>query len=132
MDQLATFKKELEKADDKKQLENKENFKIYKEILHDYIGLNTLTYGIKNPSLKQRIAKGRNSQGGYQKIVKAKKQIFFDLLIEQTKNGSKYKNVSQAVNENIDEVMRQFQKYDESWIELELDSNRCQIMKLNQ
>ena len=126
VDQITVLKENLDNLTDK------DKFKFYKEILHGYIGLDTLTYGIKNPSLKQRIAKGRSSQGCYQKIVKAKKQIFFDLLIEQTKNGSKYKNVSQAVNENIDEVMRLFQKYDESWIESELDSNKCQIMKLNQ
>ncbi|EPF75021.1 hypothetical protein GCM10025882_01940 [Acinetobacter gyllenbergii] len=126
LDQLATLRKELHKLDDKEKL------KTYKEILHNYIGLDTLVYGIKNPSLKQRIAKGRSSQGEYQKIVKAKKCIFFNLLIEQTKDGSKYKNVSQAVNHNIDEVMRQFQIFDEGWIHLKREISRVRILKLKQ
>lgn len=126
LDQLATLKNKLEGLNDS------EKNKLYKDILHQYSGLDLLGHGFKNPSLKQRIIKGRSFKGGYQKIVKDKKQIFFDLLVEQTKNGRKYKNISQAVKNNIDEVMHRFQEFDERWINSKLEINRGKILELQQ
>lgn len=127
LDQLANLKDCLEEMNDNEKL------KAYKEIFHEYISLNTIAYGIKNPSLKQKIDKGRSTQGEYQKLVKAKKTIFFNLLITQvTAKKSKYPNVSKAIHDNMDEVMRQFQKFDEGWIELKQELNIVKIIKLNQ
>ena len=127
LDQLAVLRKDLETLNDK------ENAKSYKEILHGYIGLDTLTYGIMNPSLKRRIAKGRSIQGEYQKIVKAKKKVFFDLLLERVEvKKSKYKNVSQAVNNNMNEVMHRFQIHDKEWIKSKQRISLARIIKLKE
>ncbi|EPG8885799.1 hypothetical protein N6A90_004033, partial [Acinetobacter baumannii] len=115
LDQLEVLRSDLEK------LNEKEQHKAYKEILHEYIGLDLLNYGFQNSSLKIRIAKGRSTQGEYQKIVRAKKKIFFDLLIEQVQqNKKKYPSVYKAVKENIDEVTRRFKIHDEEWIKSKL------------
>ncbi|BCB00354.1 hypothetical protein ATCC19606_26890 [Acinetobacter baumannii] len=68
LDQLEVLRSDLEK------LNEKEQHKAYKEILHEYIGLDLLNYGFQNSSLKIRIAKGRSTQGEYQKIVRAKRK----------------------------------------------------------
>lgn len=125
LNQLATLRSDLEK------LKNKEQVRAYKEILHGYSGLNTLTYGIKNPSLKRKIAKGRSVQGGYQKTVRDKKEIFFALLKEQVSLNGKYKNMSQAINLNIDEVMHRFKIFDEKWINSKREISLARIVKLN-
>lgn len=122
LDQLEVLRTDLEK------LNEKEQYKAYKEILHGYIGLDLLNYGFQNPSLKIRIAKGRSTQGEYQKIVRAKKKIFFDLLIEQVQqNKKKYQSVYKAVKENIDEVTRRFKIHDEEWIKSKLEVIRERI-----
>ena len=126
VDQLAALRENLDN------LNNKQKLKAYKEILHGYIGLDTLTYGINNPSLKQRIVKGRSIQGEYQRIVKEKKQIFFDVLVKQVQLKGKYNNVSKAVNENMDEIMCQFEIYDERWIEIKQKASLNRIIKLNE
>ncbi|MFW6477272.1 hypothetical protein ACOCHT_18885, partial [Acinetobacter baumannii] len=59
LDQLEVLRSDLEK------LNEKEQHKAYKEILHEYIGLDLLNYGFQNSSLKIRIAKGRSTQGEY-------------------------------------------------------------------
>lgn len=125
LDQLEVLRSDLEK------LNEKEQHKVYKEILHGYIGLDPLNYGFQNPSLKIRIAKGRSTQGEYQKIVRAKKKIFFDLLIEQVQQSEKkYQNVYKAVKENIDEVTRRFKIHDEEWIKskLEVSTERIKVL----
>ncbi|MGQ1014909.1 hypothetical protein ACT4ZL_02630 [Acinetobacter baumannii] len=122
LDQLEVLRTDLEK------LNEKEQHKAYKEILHGYIGLDLLNYGFQNPSLKIRIAKGRSTQGEYQKIVRAKKKIFFDLLIEQVQQSEKkYQSVYKAVKENIDEVTRRFKIHDEEWIKSKLEVSRERI-----
>ncbi|MDC4327924.1 hypothetical protein ACT4YP_14200 [Acinetobacter baumannii] len=132
MDQLEVLRSDLEnlneKEQDKEEQKKKEQYKAYKEILHGYIGLDLLNYGFQNPSLKIRIAKGRSTQGEYQKIVRAKKKIFFDLLIEQVQlNKKKYQSVYKAVKENIDEVTRRFKIHDEEWIKSKLEVIRERI-----
>ncbi|RYL14670.1 hypothetical protein [Acinetobacter baumannii] len=125
LDQLEVLRSDLEK------LNEKEQHKVYKEILHGYIGLDPLNYGFQNPSLKIRIAKGRSTQGEYQKIVRAKKKIFFDLLIEQVQQSEKkYPSVYKAVKENIDEVTRRFKIHDEEWIKskLEVSTERINVL----
>lgn len=127
LDQLEVLRSNLEK------LNEKEQHKAYKEILHGYIGLDPLNYGFQNPSLKIRIAKGRSTQGEYQKIVRAKKKIFFDLLIEQVQqSGKKYQSVYKAVDEIIDEVTCKFQTYDEEWIKSKLEVSREQVKVLHE
>lgn len=126
LDQLEVLRSDLEK------LNEKEQHKTYKEILHGYIGLDLLNYGFQNPTLKIRIAKGRNTQGEYQKIVRAKKKIFFDLLIEQVQqNKKKYQSVYKAVKENIDEVTRRFKIHDEEWIKSKLEVSRERVKVLH-
>ncbi|MDC5446075.1 hypothetical protein NRA37_17950, partial [Acinetobacter baumannii] len=89
--------------------------------------------GFQNQSLKIRIAKGRSTQGEYQKIVRAKKKIFFDLLIEQVQqSGKKYQSVYKAVDEIIDEVTCKFQTYDEEWIKSKLEVSREQVKVLHE
>ncbi|MDC4985789.1 hypothetical protein OHW15_07350 [Acinetobacter baumannii] len=132
LDQLEVLRSDLEnlneKEQDKEEQKKKEQYKAYKEILHGYIGLDLLNYGFQNPSLKIRIAKGRSTQGEYQKIVRAKKKIFFDLLIEQVQqNKKKYQSVYKAVKENIDEVTRRFKIHDEEWIKSKLEVIRERI-----
>ncbi|MEQ1318099.1 hypothetical protein [Acinetobacter guillouiae] len=126
LDQITALRGELCNLNDK------EGSKAYKEILHQYIGIDTLTYGIKNPSLRQRIAKGRSTQGEYQKAVKEKKKIFFDLLVKQVQSNGKYKNVSKAVSKNMDEIMYQFRMYDEAWIQKKKKLSMARIIKLNE
>lgn len=127
LDQLEVLRSDLEK------LNEKEQHKAYKEILHEYIGLDLLNYGFQNSSLKIRIAKGRSTQGEYQKIVRAKKKIFFDLLIEQVQqNKKKYPSVYKAVKENIDEVTRRFKIHDEEWIKSKLEVSRERINVLHE
>ncbi|WP_065286474.1 hypothetical protein, partial [Acinetobacter nosocomialis] len=127
LDQLEVLRSDLEK------LNEKEQHKAYKEILHEYIGLDLLNYGFQNSSLKIRIAKGRSTQGEYQKIVRAKKKIFFDLLIEQVQqNKKKYPSVYKAVKENIDEVTRRFKIHDEEWIKSKLEVSRERVNVLHE
>ncbi|HAV4196085.1 hypothetical protein [Acinetobacter baumannii] len=127
LDQLKVLRSDVEK------LNEKEQHKTYKEILHGYIGLDPLNYGFQNPSLKIRIAKGRSTQGEYQKIVRAKKKIFFDLLIEQVQqNKKKYPSVYKAVKENIDEVTRRFKIHDEEWIKSKLEVSRERVNVLHE
>ncbi|EOY3219598.1 hypothetical protein ACP3ML_002138 [Acinetobacter baumannii] len=127
LDQLEVLRSDLEK------LNEKEQHKAYKEILHEYIGLDLLNYGFQNSSLKIRIAKGRSTQGEYQKIVRAKKIIFFDLLIEQVQqNKKKYPSVYKAVKENIDEVTRRFKIHDEEWIKSKLEVSRERVNVLHE
>ncbi|MDC4545482.1 hypothetical protein OHV61_17585 [Acinetobacter baumannii] len=127
LDQLEVLRSNLEK------LNEKEQHKAYKEILHGYIGLDLLNYGFQNSSLKIRIAKGRSTQGEYQKIVRAKKKIFFDLLIEQVQqNKKKYPSVYKAVKENIDEVTRRFKIHDEEWIKSKLEVSRERVKVLHE
>ncbi|HGW3736376.1 hypothetical protein [Acinetobacter baumannii] len=127
LDQLEVLRSDLDK------LNEKEQHKAYKEILHEYIGLDLLNYGFQNPSLKIRIAKGRSTQGEYQKIVRAKKKIFFDLLIEQVQqNKKKYPSVYKAVKENIDEVTRRFKIHDEEWIKSKLKVSRERVKVLHE
>ncbi|HCQ9934743.1 TPA: hypothetical protein ACNIH0_000223 [Acinetobacter baumannii] len=127
LDQLEVLRSDLEK------LNEKEQHKTYKEILHEYIGLDLLNYGFQNSSLKIRIAKGRSTQGEYQKIVRAKKKIFFDLLIEQVQqNKKKYPSVYKAVKENIDEVTRRFKIHDEEWIKSKLEVSRERVNVLHE
>ncbi|EXA83882.1 TPA: hypothetical protein RZ067_000688 [Acinetobacter baumannii] len=127
LDQLEVLRSDLEK------LNEKEQHKAYKEILHGYIGLDPLNYGFQNQSLKIRIAKGRSTQGEYQKIVRAKKKIFFDLLIEQVQqNKKKYPSVYKAVKENIDEVTRRFKIHDEEWIKSKLEVSRERVSVLHE
>ncbi|MDP7762664.1 hypothetical protein [Acinetobacter baumannii] len=127
LDQLEVLRSDLEK------LNEKEQHKAYKEILHGYIGLDPLNYGFQNQSLKIRIAKGRSTQGEYQKIVRAKKKIFFDLLIEQVQqNKKKYPSVYKAVKENIDEVTRRFKIHDEEWIKSKLEVSRERVNVLHE
>ncbi|EMB5691212.1 hypothetical protein MMD36_003601 [Acinetobacter baumannii] len=127
LDQLEVLRSDLEK------LNEKEQHKAYKEILHEYIGLDLLNYGFQNSSLKIRIAKGRSTQGEYQKIVRAKKKIFFDLLIEQVQqNKKKYPSVYKAVKENIDEVTRRFKIHDEEWIKSKLEVSRERVIVLHE
>ncbi|HEM6824601.1 TPA: hypothetical protein ACIFCQ_002740 [Acinetobacter baumannii] len=145
LDQLEVLRSDLENLNEKeqdkeeqdkeeqkkKEQKKKEQYKAYKEILHGYIGLDLLNYGFQNPSLKIRIAKGRSTQGEYQKIVRAKKKIFFDLLIEQVQqNKKKYPSVYKAVKENIDEVTRRFKIHDEEWIKskLEVSTERINVL----
>ncbi|CAM0754702.1 MULTISPECIES: hypothetical protein [Acinetobacter calcoaceticus/baumannii complex] len=127
LDQLEVLRSDLEKLNEKQQ------HKAYKGILHEYIGLDLLNYGFQNPSLKIRIAKGRSTQGEYQKIVRAKKKIFFDLLIEQVQqNKKKYPSVYKAVKENIDEVTRRFKIHDEEWIKSKLEVSRERVNVLHE
>ncbi|WP_098714982.1 hypothetical protein [Acinetobacter baumannii] len=127
LDQLEVLRSDLE------ELNEKEQHKAYKEILHEYIGLDLLNYGFQNSSLKIRIAKGRSTQGEYQKIVRAKKKIFFDLLIEQVQqNKKKYPSVYKAVKENIDEVTRRFKIHDEEWIKSKLEVSRERVNVLHE
>lgn len=127
LDQLEVLRSDLEK------LNEKEQHKVYKEILHGYIGLDPLNYEFQNPSLKIRIAKGRSTQGEYQKIVRAKKKIFFDLLIEQVQqNKKKYQSVYKAVKENIDEVTQRFKIHDEEWIKSKLEVSRERVSVLHE
>jgi len=127
---LGILEKLLKLKEEFNEISEKEIKSIYQDLLHDYAAMNVdLLYSKK---LSKRIVGIRGVKKRYSNGLYKKQEVIFGFMLNKAKEQGKWKNLNEAVDSVLPELIDRLKLFDREWIAFQLEekSNQLECIKL--